>query len=189
MKTGAVTCRVALVMQGNQLTGARIRTRRAQRLRALLCDAACDALTRLLETHMGFASIATDPGSGDLASKENRSDVDGFMSRLQHLLWAGTGGEPGMSASGGLPQAAPTRELCESGPSWTAGKAGLGRSADSGNRHGGRCDREPAGRDPHQRQEGRSASPTSSPAIRQEGHASVLDEPQSSTGCRQGNPP
>ncbi|MFE9690559.1 hypothetical protein [Micromonospora sp. NPDC005806] len=40
---------------------------------------------------MDVAWIATDPGSGDLASKENRSDVDGFMSRLQHLLSVGEG--------------------------------------------------------------------------------------------------
>lgn len=40
---------------------------------------------------MDVAWIATDPGSGDLASTESRSDVDGFMSRLQHLLSAGEG--------------------------------------------------------------------------------------------------
>ena len=40
---------------------------------------------------MDVAWIATDPGSGDLASKENRSDVEGFRSRLQHLLSVGEG--------------------------------------------------------------------------------------------------
>ncbi|WP_091307768.1 hypothetical protein [Micromonospora chersina] len=40
---------------------------------------------------MDVAWIATDPGSGDLALKENRSDVDGFMSRLRHLLSVGQG--------------------------------------------------------------------------------------------------
>ncbi|WP_446219894.1 hypothetical protein [Micromonospora sp. IBHARD004] len=40
---------------------------------------------------MDVAWIATDPGSGDLASTETQSDVDGFMSRLQHLLSAGVG--------------------------------------------------------------------------------------------------
>ncbi|MET8912691.1 hypothetical protein [Micromonospora sp. NPDC004551] len=44
-----------------------------------------------METLMDVAWIATDPGSGDLASTETRSDVDGFMSRLQHLLGAGEG--------------------------------------------------------------------------------------------------
>ena len=45
----------------------------------------------------------------------------------------------------------PPVEVSESGPSWTAGKTVLGRSADSEDRHGGRRDREPAGRGPHQR--------------------------------------
>ncbi|SIN30696.1 hypothetical protein [Micromonospora cremea] len=40
---------------------------------------------------MDVAWTATDPASGDLASTETRSDVDGFMSRLQHLLGAGEG--------------------------------------------------------------------------------------------------
>ncbi len=45
-------------------------------------------------------------------------------------------------------------------------KAVLGRSTDSESRYIGRWDREPTGRGPHQRQEGRPASPASSPAIR-----------------------
>jgi hypothetical protein len=40
---------------------------------------------------MDVAWIAIDPGTGDLASRETRSDVDGFMPRLQHLLGAGEG--------------------------------------------------------------------------------------------------
>ena len=45
-------------------------------------------------------------------------------------------------------------------------KVVLGRSTDSESRYIGRWDREPTGRGPHQRQEGRPASPASSPAIR-----------------------
>ncbi|MGN9806254.1 hypothetical protein [Micromonospora sp. L32] len=40
---------------------------------------------------MDVAWIVTGPGSGDPASTETRSDADGFMSRLQHLLGAGEG--------------------------------------------------------------------------------------------------
>ncbi|MEU9829735.1 hypothetical protein [Micromonospora chersina] len=40
---------------------------------------------------MDVAWAAIDPESGDLASTETRSDADGFMSRLQHLLRAGEG--------------------------------------------------------------------------------------------------
>ncbi|SCE83577.1 hypothetical protein GA0070607_2157 [Micromonospora coriariae] len=40
---------------------------------------------------MDVAWTAIDPESGDLAATETRSDADGFMSRLQHLLLAGEG--------------------------------------------------------------------------------------------------
>ena len=40
---------------------------------------------------MDVAWIATDPGTGDVAPTETRSDADGFMSWLQHLLGAGEG--------------------------------------------------------------------------------------------------
>lgn len=105
---------------------------------------------------------------------------------VDSLMKAGTGGEPGISASGGLPH--PWR-CANPGHRGRQAKAVLGLSADSEDRHGGRCDREPAGRGPHQRQEGRSISPTSRPAIRQEGRAGVLDEGQSSTGYRHVNVP
>lgn len=71
-----------------------------------------------------------------------------------------------MSASDRLPQAAPTRGGVRIRAIVDGDEAVLGRSADSENRRGGRCDREPAVRDPRLRQEGRSASPRSSPAIR-----------------------
>ncbi|MFU8871911.1 hypothetical protein [Micromonospora sp. SL4-19] len=40
---------------------------------------------------MDVAWTATDPESGDRASTESRSDAEGFMSRLHHLLRAGEG--------------------------------------------------------------------------------------------------
>lgn len=94
-----------------------------------------------------------------------------------------------MSASGGLPQAAPARggERIRANVDGREGRAGPISGFEE--TAWGRCDLERAGRGPHQRQEGRSASPTSAPAIRREGRAGVLDEGQSSTGYRHVNVP
>ncbi len=67
-------------------------------------------------------------------------------------------------------------------------KGRTGPLREFGSRQTGRCDRKLAGRDPHQRQEGRSATPESSSAVRQEGRAGVLNEDHGSTEHRHVNP-